>query len=297
MSGFKIAAVLMRHLFALLVLSLLAGSSAAEQSLEVIRLRHKTADQVLPVIEPLVEKGGVVSGQLNSVFIRASRANREEIKQAIAAIDTPLRRLLISVRQDNEVADFAAGAGVSGRIGNGDLSVGANRGAAGDPSRQGSGNAEVRSSRTLIRGSAYSTRGEASDRVSQQVQTVEGGRAFIQIGQSFPVAMREVFVGRAGVGVSEQIVYRDIGSGFFAQPAIAGQNVTIEISPQQESLSASGVINSGRISTTVSGRLGEWIELGGTGQSTASTSTGTTQYSTRGSLDQRRVLLKVEELP
>jgi hypothetical protein len=56
-------------------------------------------------------------------------------------------------------------------------------------------------------------------------------------------------------------------------------------------------VNVQRLITTVSGRLGEWLELGGSvGEQSGSTG-GIASYGTRSASRARRLLLKVEELP
>jgi len=67
----------------------------AQQALEIIPLRHRTVEQVLPALQPLLEPGGTLSGSRGQLFLRASPANAAEIKQALAAIDRPARRLEI----------------------------------------------------------------------------------------------------------------------------------------------------------------------------------------------------------
>jgi type II secretory pathway component GspD/PulD (secretin) len=277
-----------------LILFAFALTAGAQVQLEVIRLKSRTVEQVLPSLQPLVEPGGALTGSGNSLFLRASAANCAEIKRALAALDTPLRRLMITVRQDNDFSGEARGAELSGSIGNDNVRIEGRR----SPDPRG-GNVEIRRGDDVVRGQVYSSRGRADDRVTQQVQTVEGGRAFIQVGYSLPIPLRNVTYGPGGAFVSESVVYRDLGTGFYAQPMVAGNNVTIEISPQQESLSGTveGAVRSSRLTTTVSGRLGQWIALGGTNQDLSQDRSGTLSYSTRGSLEQRRVLLRVEELP
>ena len=73
---------------------------AAAQGLEIIPLQHRTVEQVLPVLRPLLEPGGTLTGQSNQLIVRASPRNLAEIRSALEAIDRPLRRLQISVRQD-----------------------------------------------------------------------------------------------------------------------------------------------------------------------------------------------------
>src|SRR5687767_5710474 len=84
--------------------ALLAGAACvtlAQQALEIIPLRHRTVEQVLPALQPLVEPGGTLSGNRGQLFLRASPGNAAEVKRALEAIDRPLKRLLISVRADD----------------------------------------------------------------------------------------------------------------------------------------------------------------------------------------------------
>jgi hypothetical protein len=274
-------------------LLLLLGIAHAQQQLEIIDLKSRTAEQVLPQLRPFVEPGGTLSGMNNKIFIRASEANRRQIRELLAAIDRPPRRLLISVRQDADSTATARGGEVSGRVGSGDVRIESRRTVVG-----GAG-VEVRRGGDVVRGQVYDSRSAGSERISQQVQVVEGGRAFINVGTSVPVPLRQVVLGPGGAVVSETVVYRDLGTGFSAEPQLAGDNVTLTISPTHDTPGAygPGSANVQRLTTTVSGRLGEWIDLGGSVEERAGESSGTLRYSSRGGSTGRRVQLKVEELP
>lgn len=275
------------------LLALLVGTVHAQQQLEIIDLKSRTAEQVLPQLRPFVEPGGTLSGMNNKIFIRASDANRRQIRELLAAIDRPPRRLVISVRQDADSTATARGGEVSGRVGSGDVRIESRRTVVG-----GAG-VEVRRGGDVVRGQVYDSRSAGSERISQQVQVVEGGRAFINVGTSVPVPLRQVVLGPGGAIVSETTVYRDLGTGFSAEPQLAGDNVTLTISPTHDTPGAygPGSANVQRLTTTVSGRLGEWIDLGGSVEERAGESSGTLRYSSRGGSTGRRVQLKVEELP
>ena len=275
------------------LLALLAGAAHAQQQLEIINLKGRTADQVLPQLRPFVEPGGALSGMNNQIFIRASDANRRQIRELLAAIDRPPRRLLISVRQDADSAATARGGEVSGRVSSGGTVIESRRTVVG-----GSGVA-VRRGDDVVRGQVYDSRSAGSERVAQQVQVVEGGKATINVGTSVPVPLRQVVLTPGGAIVSETTVYRDLGTGFSAEPQLAGDNVTLTISPTHDTPGAygPGSANIQRLTTTVSGRLGEWIDLGGSVDERSGEEAGTLRHSTRGGSTGRRVQLKVEELP
>ncbi len=283
----------MHKLILVLTCLLALGVAHAQQQLEIINLKSRTADQVLPQLRPFVEPGGTLSGMNNQIFIRASEANRRQIKDLLAAIDRPPRRLVISVRQDADSTATARGAEVSGRVSSGDVRVESRRTVVG-----GAG-VEVRRGGDVVRGQVYDASGSSAERISQQVQVVEGGKAFINVGTSVPVPLRQVVMSPGGAVVSDTVVYRDLGTGFSAEPQLAGDNVTLTISPTHDTPGryGPGSANVQRLTTTVSGRLGEWIDLGGSVEERSSEQSGLMRHSTRGGSTGRRVQLKVEELP
>lgn len=263
----------MKHWLLLLLLSF-PFNTLAQQELEIIPLQHRAVEQVLPVIMPFVEAGGMVSGMNNQIILRTSRKNLEQIKEILATLDTPPRRLMITVSNDISQESVRQGTGVAGRIELG----------------EGGG--------TRIRGRAYDTVSSRSQNGSQRIQVVEGSSGYIAVGLSVPVPLRQVVLGPGGAVVSESVVYRDIGSGFHVVPRVVGDTVTLEISPQFDTPArgAPGAANIQRLSTMASGRLGEWIELGGSDQEGSESERGYTSYGAGSQRDNRRVWLKVDEI-
>ena len=50
----------------------LASIGTWAQSLEVIQLKHRSAQEVIPVLQPLLESGAAISGQDYTLFVRTS---------------------------------------------------------------------------------------------------------------------------------------------------------------------------------------------------------------------------------
>lgn len=225
-----------------------SGLAAAQQQMEIIPLRAQTVDRVLPVLLPLLEPGGTLTGMNDQLFLRASAANRADIKRALAAIDVPARRLVIHVATTREALEAGRGAGIGGQV-----------------------VISEETTRGRIAAGAWDGQTASSQRAGQMVRTVEGGSAFISAGRSLPLPMRQASVGPGGVVVTDSVVFRDVGSGFYATPRLSGDRVTLEISQQAESMSnrGFGAIDSQRLTTTVSGRLGEWIQVGGVSREAA----------------------------
>lgn len=231
------------------MLALLATAAVAQDTLEVIPLRHQTAERVIPVLRPLLEPGGALSGQYNQLIVRTSPANLAQIRAALEAIDRPAKRLVISVRFDRADESAVGEIGADARI--------SNRGSS----------AELR-----VRDSGRS----AGEQVDQRLQVLEGGQAYISAGES-----------RA---------YADAATGFTVVPRLAGSSVTLEILAQQESFARGGAIQGQRAVSTVSGRLGEWLELAGTAGSAARQDSGIVSSREARSAGNRRIWVKVEEL-
>lgn len=74
-----------------------APSPAAQ---ETVNLRYRSADQILPLLKPLLRDDTRVTGEGSRLVIIAPPDKRASLRSAIAAFDTPIRRLLITVRFD-----------------------------------------------------------------------------------------------------------------------------------------------------------------------------------------------------
>jgi len=259
----------------------------AQQSLEIIELKYRPVDEVVPVLQPLLEPGATLSGMNNQLFLRASPRNRAEIKRALASIDMPARRLLIKVATDMSGSAREQGGQIRGGVESGRVRVETPEGG----SRGGSG----------VTARIYDSRSASSGNGTQMVQTVDGGRAFIQVGQSVAVPMRQVIrTPGGGRVVSDTVEYREIGRGFYVEPRLAGDRVTLEISQQSDtpdSRSGPGGARIQHLSSTVTGRLGEWIQLGGSSGSVERDGRGAWSLSTESVRNERGIWLMVEELP
>ena len=71
------------------------------QAQDIITLRHRTAEDIMPLIRPLLDSGAVLTGKGSQLVLKAPEARREALLAAIASFDIPLRRLQITVRFDN----------------------------------------------------------------------------------------------------------------------------------------------------------------------------------------------------
>jgi hypothetical protein len=150
-----------------------------------------------------------------------------------------------------------------------------------DNSRQATRSGFETDARISNRGSSLDTRIQDSrsardEHVDQRIQVLEGGQAYISTGTSR--------------------VYGQAGTGFAVMPRISGSNVTLEIATQQEAFTRGGAIQGQRAVSTVSGRLGEWIDLGGTESASARADSGILSSRERTAGGSSGIWVKVEEL-
>ncbi len=267
--------------------------------LEVIPLHYRAAAEVIPILQPMLAPAGSISGFQGQLVVRTTPANLDEIKRVLARLDTAPRQLVITVRQEAEVSRSRSAAEASGSVGGEHGRVTVPGSTRADPR---GGSAVLRDGDDTVRLRALEESGELSDRNTQSVRVMEGREAYLRIGQSAPVRERQVQRSVVGGRVVEQVVettqYREAASGIYVLPRVAGERVTLDISAQREALvrSPQGGISTQGIVTSVSGRLGEWMEIGGIGQDTSgqqSVLLGRTATTAR---DSRRVLVKVEEV-
>jgi hypothetical protein len=274
----------MMRLFAVLFLALSLLGLARADEVEVIQLKYRTAEQVIPTLRPLVEPGGGLSGMQSTLVIRASRANIAQLKQVVATLDTMPRRLMISVRQDAGGSVAQRGAGVSGTVGGGDARVGVN-----EPPRRQSG----------VSVGVYDSQGTADDRMTSQVQALEGSPAYISTGQSAPVRSTVVTPTPGGGSVVQSTTtYQNVASGFYVIPRVSGDRVFLDISPQRATpgQQGPGSANYQQILTTASGRLGEWFQLGGVDQSASASRSGILSGASGSRTGASSVWVRVDEI-
>lgn len=280
-----------------LALLLAAAVVTAHGMVEVIQLRYRQADQVIPVLQPLLGRESSISSFQNQLVIRATPAEIAQLRKVLASIDTVPRRLLITVRQVADSERARREAELSGSIGGSDGRVTL----PGSGSREG-GQVVLREGDDRLRARVVETNQAGQERIAQTVQVLEGYSAFIRLGESRPVpnrqVLRTVVNGQIVDRVVESTEYRDTNTGFHVLPRLQGDIVTLDINPQRETFDEQrrGAVNVQRVTTTVSGRLGEWIDLGGSGDARSDERSVLLGRSSGRAEERRGVQVRVEEL-
>ena len=277
---------------------LVTPATVAQTTVEVLPLKYRKSEQVIPVLQPLLGRDSSISGFQNQLVIRATPAELAQLKRVLADIDTMPKRLLITVRQDADLDRARREAELSGSIGNDNARITV----PGSGSREG-GNVVFRDGDDRLRGRVVDTQRSSSSSTSQTIQVLEGNSAFINVGESRPVRSRQVVRTVVNGQIVDRVVegteYRSANTGFSVVPRVQGNLVTLDIDPQREVFEEGrrGAVNVQRVVTTVSGRLGEWMDLGGVNESRSDNQSVLLGRGSTSSSERRGVQVKVEELP
>lgn len=258
---------------------------AGAQDLQVIELRHRLADELIPVLQPLLEPGAALTGMDSMLFVRTSPDNFEQLRAAVALLDRKPRQLLVTVGQGTVERDSGQSLRGTATIGDGDVQVGVNRPPADDPGV----------SVAIAQGSQRADLHDVST-----VRMLEGSETYIAIGRSAPVTTTQVIPGRGGPAVVQSTDYREASTGFYATARVNGDLVTLELSPRQQrwrNASADGRIDTAAVTTQVSGRLGEWMPIGGAEETSQRTDDGLLSHGRQREARRYSAWVKVEEVP
>ncbi|MEA3241992.1 MAG: hypothetical protein U9Q19_00965 [Pseudomonadota bacterium] len=282
----------MNILMALLCsISLFTGVALADP-IQTIQLAHRPADEIMPVIKPMLGPDDSLTGQGYQLFIRTSDSNFEQIKQMVSSLDRAAKMLLISVFQGNDRELRALG--VSGDFQYQDSNANVSLGT-GESAKRG---ADVQySTRNASAGAhTFSTRGRLSDNPIHQLRISEGSEGYIETGESIPYFSGSYWRGgRHGI-VEGGVDYKDINTGFYVLPRVHGEQATLDVSPykQSQSRKRGGDIETQSASTRITGKLGQWLAIGGVTGQTRSSSNRIGSYGSTQSRDNASIWIKAD---
>jgi hypothetical protein len=256
----------------MVALAALSVAPAFAQDAQVLALRYRNAEEVIPMLLPYLDPAGKLSGQGSELHVRTTRQNLAQIRQLLATLDRQPRWLTLAVRQDPPPI----------------LSPDARK-------PHGPATVDSRSASAARNdGAAWSTRAQSSE---QTIRVLEGSRAAIRFQAAVPMTFRRFLFGHQAVEEARGVVTYDALVQFLVRPRLAGDAVTLEIEPQEDTV----FVESGerwRLSNTARGRLGDWIAVGGaelrSENNVVQAPDGTLQAQTRPATDQRGVWLKVD---
>jgi type II secretory pathway component GspD/PulD (secretin) len=259
------------------------GAALADYPLEIIELKARPVDEIIPLVRPFAGPDGTVSGMNNQLIIRASPERLKDIHEILERFDRPPRSLIIQVRH--------------GRMAEGEkqrLSAGINANL-GEHAQVEIGDATPPES-VRIRAGSRSTR--SMDEATHRIRATEGKPAFIATGQSIPIREQSTYISGHSIHQQTTTRYRDVTGGFYVVPQLNGDQVTLRISPHMDRPGqVRGTFDIQHADTTIVGYLGEWIPIGGVEQGATQERAGTLRRYSTSSREDRQIYLLVEEAP
>lgn len=279
--------------FLLLIISALGTSTAlaSQMQLEVIELRHRPAQELVPILKPFVTKGGSITGTDYKLIVRSTPQNIDEIRKLLGDLDSALRQMKIYVSTDYEAISAEREIAIEGRF----------EKHTSDKDNSNRDTSIVIDSGRQVEGGASSVKLHSSQSISrepsaQTIRVTEGQWANIQTGQAVPVT--EQTTNPDGT-ITRTIRYHTVSSGFQVRPQLNGDVVLLFIRPQRASINRSGdgQYDVSGLETTVQTKLGEWVELGGTMQQMQNSARGIASSGQASGQQYQQLFVKIELEP
>ncbi len=208
-----------------LVLTAWAAIVPAGEPFQVVPLRHRSANEMIRLLRPLLQRGEAISGTGDRLVLRAPTERAGELQRLVRQLDRPLHRIRIQLRYASSPPRAA------------------------DPARHVHRTVPDRD-RAL-----YQVTG-----LEQRPLFIRFGHAMpIPTGLFPDLALEPTGDGNQGIR------YQPLVSGFYAVALVQGRTVRLDISPRREVLASGGggEIRLQGLVTRVRGPLNHWLYLGG----------------------------------
>ncbi len=269
---------------ALCLLFILGPGIATGGQLAVIELKHRPADEIIPVLTPLLGPSDTLSGSGYQLFLNTTSQNLGRIQSIIAHLDRAAQQLAITVVQGENALEKLNALAISGQVTIGDgvtVGTGDNRGRSED-----SIDIEAQSSRRT---------GRSSD--TQRVLVQDGNTATIYVGLSAPVAVGSPR--HQGVRYHQIVEYREMLTGVLVTPHLSGDRVTLAIETRRERPSGNQpvAVETQQVQTRLQAKLNQWVEIGTILSGTSRTASGLSSGGSGRQSSQRHVFVRVEAVP
>jgi type II secretory pathway component HofQ len=261
----------LKKLSALIVIALIGSSAFAEETvLEVIPLANRPAFEIVPLLAPLLGNTAQLVDNGSSLLVKTAPDRLAEIKAIVSQLDVRQSNLIITVIQSRQSTADELNAAARVQL-------------------HGSTDNSYRSGGRII-GHLYQTQDKDADKNIQTVRTMEGVAAHIKVGNIYPGQYASSY---GYATVTEPI---EATTGFEVIPRLAGRQVVLSVSPWSDRMNGQGQLEVRNAQSTLRVNLGEWVEIGGTGESSSTTSNSAFVNTRQAGGSQMHILVKVERV-
>ena len=278
----------------------------ADTEFKIISLKHRSAKDIVPALEPFMRADEMLTGSDYHLFIRANPDTFATIEHMLITLDTARQNLRITISNNDSARVNQSDIGLSDsqRVGDIDINLPSS---SNTPSN---GQTTRRQSSGIRVGKIYGLGVEANQHNMQRVNSsqqfvnvLDGGQSFIQVGQIVPFTQHWVTITQRYITRQKVTDFHEVTTGFTVRPRIVGENTTntfngqlieIEITPRIANLNESGSIDFQELSTTVRVSRGEWLDLGGFMQGRDEVSREIVNYNQNNGSQNTKIMIKVD---
>jgi Bacterial type II and III secretion system protein/Bacterial type II/III secretion system short domain len=277
-------ALMKKNLLFILMLSCTVATSifstiiSAQTEFKIITLQHRFANDLLPIIEPMVGADGTATGMNNQLILRASPERMREIEATVEMLDAARVNRKITVNSNNNIQTQRDRVEATSKVKAGKVTVGNDRSA-----QPNSGNIDIERNSSNTQQSS-----------SQFLNVLDGERAFIRVGQIIPFTQEWLTITRRYVQIERTTDWQEITTGFAVRPRTIGNQVELEITPRIAKLNSQGYIDFEELTTTIHTQLGNWVDIGGTMQQHDDVSRKILGYQNSASQQKSSLSIKVD---
>lgn len=257
----------------------------AEIEFKIITLQHRFAEDILPVIKPLVGSQGTVTAMQNNLIIRTDSSNMVEIEQIIASLDTVRQNLKITVNRQSNLSSDKSNTEISARKQIGNVAIGTSN----YPN-----NTNARNTKDSVAINIENNQSKTSSNSNQFIQVSDGERAFIYVGQFIPYTQEWITLTRRYLSVQRTTEFIEINTGFAVRPRSIGNQIELEITPRFSQLNQNGFIDFEALTTVVRVNRGEWVDIGGIMQQKDEVSRAIMNWQTSHQSSNNQLLVHIE---
>lgn len=221
----------------------------AANEFKIITLQHRLANEILPAIQTLIGENGTASAVQNNLIIRANAEDMVAIEEIVSRLDSPRHHLKITVSRESMRNSNSNNISMRGqqRIVEFDIT-------------------DEKSNRRNPDGAVVAIQQQAQQQTAsmqQFIQVLDGGEAFIRIGQHIPYTQQWLALTQQFARIQTSTQFVDIDTGFMVRPNTIGNQVELSITPKFSQLNQAGAITFESLSTVIIVNRGEWVDLGG----------------------------------
>ena len=230
------------------------GMAAAQQRVEIYKVRHRLAEELAPAVRAIIKDTGTVTvdARTNSLILAAPGGRMDLALQVLALQDAPLRTVVVQYRSVRTMEMEHAGVRIRWSVQAGDVRVG-------NLARPPEGDQAAMA--------LYSDWTEEHRTFSSMLRLLEGATGRIHTGTSEPIRSGQ-FPGAVGYAVAS--------SGFQVTPRVlANGKIRLQLAPVNATVGPDGTIRSSSALSTVDVTPGDTVVLGSLQRQISSSRVGT----------------------